>query len=201
MNRPIQVKPADSESRGGTVRPLFFFPPVSFVAPTFVPLPFSKKKRKSTLPARINLTIIRAISRCPPPQLGLTAQPGQTLHCSERIMLTPLFPWLARTPSPRLPACLLVRVCARATCRAETCVPCPARAGGKLISFTKKINKKKKHKTGDAPLLLRHNLVWLVSYQLGCSSQPVLGECVRSDRTRGAGWAGLRRRLREIYRK
>lgn len=63
---------------------------------------------------RINLTIIHAISRCPPPQLGLTAQPGQTLHCSEHIMLTALFPgWRG----PQVPVSL--RVCSYASTRAR----------------------------------------------------------------------------------
>lgn len=90
--------------------------PISFAAPTFVPLPFEKREReKSTLPVRINLTIIRAISRCPPPQRGLTAQPGQTLHCSEHIMLTALFPgWRG----PQVPVSLPVRSYASARARA-----------------------------------------------------------------------------------
>ena len=40
----------------------------------------------NVLPARISLTIICPIRRCPVPRRGLTARPGRTLQYSERIM-------------------------------------------------------------------------------------------------------------------
>lgn len=84
MNRPIQVKPADSESRGGTVCASSFSPRPKLPFPL---LPsFFCSSPTNMLPARISLTIICPIRRCPVPRRGLTARPGRTLQYSERIM-------------------------------------------------------------------------------------------------------------------
>lgn len=125
-----------------------------------------KKGGKRMLPVRINLTIIRAISRCPPPQLGLTAQPGQTLHCSEHIMLTPLFPgWRG----PQVPVSLPVRVhVSRRNMCALSCL------SWREINFICKIKKKK----GDTLLLCKSSYL---SHQLSCSS-PVRTLLHKSDK-------------------
>lgn len=83
MNRPIQVKPADSESRGGTVCPSFLpsFPsPLSLLPSLFCSSP------TNMLPARISLTIICPIRRCPVPRRRLTTRSGRTFQYSEHIM-------------------------------------------------------------------------------------------------------------------
>lgn len=86
MNRPIQVKPADSESRGGTVCNcllLLLLPSLATFLLLFQP--------HNMLPVRINLTIMCPIRRSPVPRHRLTARPGKTLQYSEHIMLTVFF--------------------------------------------------------------------------------------------------------------
>lgn len=74
MNRPIQVKPADSESRGGTVSLPFLLPPsLSPSLPSFVPAPQTRCPCTSASPLCVPLdrpcTSTRADSAawpCPP---------------------------------------------------------------------------------------------------------------------------------------
>ena len=85
MNRPIQVKPADSESRGGTVSLPFLLPPSH---PLFPSLLLSQPHKHAACAHQPHHYVSHLTS--PVPRLGLTAQPGRALQ-SERIMLTVIF--------------------------------------------------------------------------------------------------------------
>lgn len=120
MNRPIQVKPADSESRGGTVCPSLLL----LLPPPLLPSFFCSNPT-NMLPVHIKLTIICPIRRCPVPQRRLTAWPGQTLQYSEHIMLTVFF--LAGVdPSSFLGVSSYALMHAHARTHTETCVSCHA---------------------------------------------------------------------------
>lgn len=84
MNRPIQVKPADSESRGGTVSLPFLLPTSLCSLPYFLFRPH----KHAACAHQPHHYVSRLTSPVPP--LGLTAQPGRALQ-SEHIMLTVIF--------------------------------------------------------------------------------------------------------------
>lgn len=91
MNRPIQVKPADSESRGGTVSFPFLLPPAlpPSLPSSLSPFPLLSRPHKHAARAHQPHHYVSHLTG-PVPRLGLTAQPGRALQ-SEHIMLTVIF--------------------------------------------------------------------------------------------------------------